>query len=309
MTHDSEPQRTADTDSGFWTPYANAPVHGTATADGTVDADARPSAVHADAAGWRPVVIEGGRGHAEPDAAAVDEDAEARTGTADADGFDAAVEDALAAAAPEIPSPPAPEPVEPEPVQAAPEAPAPAVEAPAAEPASAPQAPVEAAAAPDSTLRTPHPENAPAGAGVAGQVRTEAPETPHSTPQTAARVWSWRRAVSWLNVYEIVDQPLPPVRAVYHAAWDSVAARTGFDRATEIALVCGVGVPLSIAARLLDRTGHTKWRILGTSATAVLWTLAALTGPVDASTLAWWTVGGYWASTVIVIPAVIKATE
>lgn len=147
------------------------------------------------------------------------------------------------------------------------------------------------------------------GAADAGQVHTEAPETPHSTPQAVARVWSWRRAVAWLNVYEIVDQPLPPVRAVYHAAWDSVADRTGFDRATEIALVCGVGVPLSIAARLLDRTGHTKWRILGTSATAVLWTLAALTGPVDASTLAWWTVGGYWASTVIVIPAVIKATE
>jgi len=293
VTQDRTPQRDADMD-GFWTPYA----------------DARPSAVHADAAGWRPVVIEGGRGHAdEPQEDTSTADA-GPDGAVDADGFDAAVDEVLAFMAPTAAEPaPAPEPEPEAPAAVEPAAPVEVPAAPAPEPVSAPQAPPEAVVEPDSTLRTPHPENAPAGAADAGQDRTEAPETPHSTPAAAAQVWSWRRAVAWLNVYEIVDQPLAPVRAVYHAAWDSVAARTGFDRATEIALVCGVGVPLSIAARVLDRTGHTKWRLVGTSATALLWTLAALTGPVDASTLAWWTVLGYWVSTVIVIPAVIKATE
>jgi hypothetical protein len=305
VTQDREPQRTADAD-GFWTPYASDPVRGTVAP--TVDA--RPSAVHADA-GWSPVVIEGGRGRAdEPQADAALVDGESAGADGAGDDFESAVDDALAVAEPAAataePTPvPRPEP-DPEPAH---DSPAAAVEAPAPEPASAPQTPLAPPTGPESTLRTPHPGQAPTEAATPAQEPATAQETPHSTPQVGDRVWSWRAAVGWLNLHEVLDAPLPPVREIYHAAWDSVAARSGFDRATEIALVCGVGVPLSIVARVLDRTGHTKWRILGTSAIAVLWTLAALTGPVDVSTLAWWTVLGYWASTVIVIPAVIKATE
>jgi hypothetical protein len=115
--------------------------------------------------------------------------------------------------------------------------------------------------------------------------------------------------VGWLNLYQILDQPLPPIRAIYENAWASVAGRNGFDRFTEIVVVCGIGVPISIAARIVDAAGHSKWRLLGLASTAALWTAAALTAPVDTSTLAWWTVLGYWVSTVVFIPAVIKATE
>lgn len=295
-----QPQ-TGDADR-FWSPYAStSPVHDAPA----VDADARPSIVRAEA-GWEPVVIDGGRGRADDDAAG-DADAGATT---DADGFEAAVDDVFAALA-EPATAPVPQP-DPEPEEAPavePESPAAAPEQPAPEPVSAPQAPTTPVVEPDSTLRTPQPGEAPTEAATPGQGHTEAAETPHSTPPEGARVWSWRTAVGWLNLYQVLDQPLPPVREIYQSAWASVADRTGLDRVTEIAVVCGIGVPLSVAARIVDAAGHSKWRLLGLSATAVLWTLAAASAPVDASTLAWWTLAAYWASTVTVIPAVIKATQ
>jgi rhodanese-related sulfurtransferase len=294
-----------------WTPFGGDGVH----PERTPDADARPSTVRVDEPRWRPLVIEGGRGHADAaermprrasdDEAAVDVPNDA---DADADGFDAAVEDALAAAV--VDTPPAePEtaPAEVEPEDAAPEAApappaAPAPEQPDVVPPRAPQTAPAPAQEADSTPHTPHPAPAPAETPAPAQEPAAAAETPHSTP------WV-RNAVGWLNLYNILDQPLPPVRQIYQSAWDSVATRSGLDKATEIVFVCGVGVPLSIAARIVDAAGHSKWRLLGLSTTAALWTAAVLTAPVDASTIAWWTVFGYWASTIIVIPAVLKATE
>jgi hypothetical protein len=285
-----------------WTPFNGDDVH----TERTTDADARPSTVRADEPRWHPLVIEGGRGHADAaprtarraaDAAAVDVPEQA-----DADGFDAAVADAIAAAVVDAPPAEALVEVEPVTVPASPQVPAPAPEAPDVAPPRAPQAPPAPVQKANSTPHTPHPAPTPAETPAPAQEPAAAAETPHSTP------WV-RHAVGWLNLYEILDQPLPPVRQIYQSAWDSVAARSGFDKATEIVFVCGVGVPLSIAARIVDAAGHSKWRLLGLSATAALWTAAILTAPVDASTIAWWTVLGYWASTVIVIPAVLKATE
>jgi len=294
---------------GAWTPFIGDDVQ----PQRTPDADTCPSTVRVDEPRWHPLVIEGGRGHADAparmlrraaDNAAVDVPDEADVDTA-ADGFDAAVEDALAAAV--VDAPPAepetdPAEVEPETAPAPPAAPAPAPEQPAVKPPRATQTAPAPAQEADSTPHTPHPAPATAETPAPAQEPAAAAETPHSTP------WV-RNAVGWLNLYNILDQPLPPVRQIYQSAWDSVATRSGFDKATEIVFVCGVGVPLSIAARIVDAAGHSKWRLLGLSATAALWTAAALTAPVDASTIAWWTVFGYWASTVIVIPAVLKATE
>ncbi len=300
MTQDSRTQRTTDES---WSPFGGTPAK-----DRTPDD--RPSAVHADAPGWHPRVIEGGRGHAVGRATVVagGEDTDASTGDGlGVDVLDAAAADALAIldvppSAPEA----APVVVEPDPEPVtrvtAPEATAPAPEVPEAVPAVAPEVPAAPAqqATPHPTLHTP--DQATPETPAPAQAATETVETPHSTPK-------WRTAVGWLNLYQILDQPLPPIRAIYENAWASVAGRNGFDRFTEIVVVCGIGVPISIAARIVDAAGHSKWRLLGLASTAALWTAAALTAPVDTSTLAWWTVLGYWVSTVVFIPAVIKATE
>lgn len=309
MTQDRTPQRAVDVDAPGWSPFVE-PVHGTEEEDETVDA--RASTVHADAAGWHPVVIEGGRGHEDaPELDATVDEGAAPVAVEDGpavDVLDAAAADVLAifADAPPIPvvtqPESAPEPVEPDSEPAPEPAPEPVAEAPAPAPEVAPQAPVAPAqeATPHPALHTP--TQATTEAPAPAQETVEAAATPHSTPR-------WRTAVGWLNLYDILDQPLPPVREIYQTAWSSVDGRHGFDRATEVAFVCGIGVPLSIAARVVDTAGHSKWRLLGVAVTASLWTVAVLTAPVDASTLGWWTLAGYWLSTVTVIPAVIKATE
>lgn len=300
MTQDRTPQRTVDADTETWTPFGGA-VPGTAAVDETVDA--RPSTIHADAAGWRPVVIEGGRGREDAPGDTVDEDTATVPVADGVDVLDAATADALAI----LDAPAEPELVT---VEPAPEAAAqvPVAEAPTLTPEApaAPDAAVETPAAPFQAA-TPHPtlhtpDQATPEAPAPAQAAAETVETPHSTPK-------WRTAVGWLNLYDILDQPLPPIRAIYETAWASVAGRNGFDRFTEIVVVCGIGVPISIAARIVDAAGHSKWRLLGLAATGTLWTAAALTAPVDVSTLAWWTLLGYWVSTVVFIPAVIKATE
>lgn len=309
MTQDSRTQRTHAVD-GAWSPFDGRPIHETPSADGTVDE--RPSTVHADAAGWRPRIIEGGRGRTdapERDAAPVDEDTAPVLDGPGVDVLDAAAADALAILdVPPSPADPADTPVvvetapEPAAQAAVPEAPVLTPEAPATVPEVAPEAPAAPAqeATPHPTLHTP--AQATPETPAPAQAVTETVGTPHSTP-------NWRAAVGWLNLYQILDQPLPPIRAIYETAWSSVAGRNGFDRFTEIVIVCGIGVPISIAARIVDAAGHSKWRLLGLAATGALWTAAALTAPVDTSTLAWWTLLGYWVSTVAIIPAVIKATE
>lgn len=299
MTQDRTSQRTPAV-SESWSPFGGTPAK-----DGTRDADKRPPTVHADVAGWRPRIIEGGRGRLgapEQDTAQADEATAAVLDGPAVDVIAAAAADALAILdAPVEPVPVVAESAE-ETADSVPETPA----ITSAAPVVAPEAAVEAPTAP-AQEPTPHPtlhtpDQATPEAPAPAQSPAETVETPHSTPK-------WRTAVGWLNLYQILDQPLPPIRAIYETAWDSVAGRDGFDRFTEIVVVCGIGVPISIAARIVDAAGHSKWRLLGLAATAALWTAAALTAPVDTSTLAWWTLLGYWVSTVVFIPAVIKATE
>ncbi|MEU5157277.1 hypothetical protein [Glycomyces sp. NPDC021274] len=307
MTKDRMPQRTVDVDAEEWTPFGG-PVPGTAAVDETVDA--HPSTVHADAAGWNPRIIEGGRGRADApgqDDTADEDTAESMDGsgvdvldavTADVLGIlDASSADAPPAPAAVDPGPaaePTPEPVE--------ELPAPVVEVPAA----GPEAPVQAPAAPAQEA-TPHPTlHTPSQATPEAPAPVQSPagpaETPHSTP------W-WKTAVGWLNPYEVLDQPLPPVSAIYEGAWDSVTDRSGFDRATEIAWVYVIGMPVTVACYTLAAAVQRKMRGLGVAATVVLWITAANTATVDASVLWTWTAVGYWVSTAFVLPAVIQAKK
>jgi hypothetical protein len=306
VTQDRMPQRTVDVDAEEWSPFGG---HVRRTVDETVDADTRPSTVHADAAGWNPRIIEGGRGRADAPGRAdtADEDAEA-----DKDG---PIVDVLGAAAADVfevlgtvadePAPmtaaPATAPAEPLPAPVA-QAPAPARSAPVA----APDAAVEAPAAP-AQEPTPHPTlHTPAQATTEAPAPAQSPaaafETPHSTP------WL-RTAVGWLNPYEVLDQPLPPVSEIYTAAWDSATDRHGFDRATEIAWVYAIGMPVTVACYTLAAAVQHKMRGIGVAVSVLLWITAAGTAPVDASVLWTWTAIGYWVSTAFVLPAVIQAKK
>lgn len=303
MTQDRTPQRTAAVDES-WSPFAT--VHGTPSMDRTVDegadADARPSTVRADAAGWRPRIIEGGRGRTdsiEQDAAGSDENTATAGDGTDADVLDAAAADALAifdAPAAELAS----EAVNPGPAPATQPA-LPVEEAPAA-PEVAPQAPARPAQEADSTPHTPHPEQATPETPAPAQTATEAAETPHSTP------WL-RTAVGWLNPYEVLDRPLPPVSEIYEAARLSVADRSGFDQITELAWVYAIGMPVTVACYTLAAAVQRKWRGVGTATVVSLWVAAAETAPVDASLIWFWTAVGYWVSTALILPAVIKAKQ
>lgn len=310
MTQERTPAVDTDMD---WSPFGGVPVQGTSRTDGKVDTDARRSTVRADASGWNPRVIDGGRGHSDapvPDPVPADNAVVSAMGEdgPGVDVLDAAAADVLAIMDVPPTSEPVPAAVEPQPERKPevparlPEPPTAAPEAPAVALQAAPAAAPVPAHEPDSTPHTPHPDPDPTVSPAPAHSATGAAEAPHSTPR-------WRTAVGWLNLYDILDQPAPPIRDIYRSAWDSAAARNGADRFLDIVIVCGIGVPVSIAARILDAAGHSKGRLAGMSATAALWTVTAATAPVDASTLAWWTVAGYWVSTVIVIPAVIKATE
>lgn len=299
MNQDRTPQRTVDEDAE-WTPFGGA-VRETGDTEQTVDG--RPSTVHAAAAGWRPRVIDGGRGHADtalPDPARLDVDAATAVDGPSVDVLDAATEDALRIFdAPPAPVDPAPEAGK---SGAAPEATASVLTA----PATAPDATVEAPTAP-AQEPTPHPtlhtlDHATPEAPAPAQSVTEPAGTPHSTP------W-WKAAVGWLNPYEVLDQPLPPVSAIYTAAWDSVTDRSGLDRATEIAWVYVLGMPVTVACYTLAAAVQRKLRGLGVAATAVLWITAANTAPVDTSAVWTWTAIGYWASTAFVLPAIIQAKK
>lgn len=306
MTQDRTPQRTVDADAE-WTPFGGA-ARETGATERTVDADARPSTVHAASAGWRPRVIQGGRGH--EDEPGQDDTTDEDTSAAEdvdsprVDVLDAAAADALAifdAPAPVAPDA-APAAAEPEPEPAAAEATASVLTAPAAASDTAAEAPAAPAqeATPHPTLHTPDPATTEAPAQA--QSVTEPAETPHSTP------W-WKAAVGWLNPYEVLDQPLPPVSAIYETAWDSVTDRSGFDRATEIAWVYVLGMPVTVACYTLAAAAQQKMRGLGVAATVVLWTTAANTAPVDTTVLWAWTVVGYWLSTALVLPVLIQAKK
>lgn len=305
MKHDGTQQWTVDEDAAEWTPFGGA-VHETDTAERR-DADARPSTVHAASAGWRPRVIEGGRGHEDEPSQDDTTDDEDTTATEAVDGSSVDVLDAAAADVFGILDAPAPAAsaaatVKPEPEPAVTEATASVLTAPTAAPAAAAEAPAAPAqeATPHPTLHTPPHANPKAPAPAQGVA--EPAETPHSTP------W-WRSAVGWLNPYGVLDQPLPPVSAIYEAAWDSVTDRSGFDRATEIAWVYVLGMPVTVACYTLAAAVQRKMRGLGVAVTVVLWTTAANTAPVDASVLWTWTVAGYWLSTALVLPAVIQAKK
>lgn len=306
MTQDSRTQRTPAVDTGAWSPFDGRPVDGTPSTDGTENADTRPSTVRADAAGWHPVVIEGGRGHAD-----VPEVDEGGTDTAAEDAgmdvLDAAAADALAIF--DAPADPVPEVDEPEPALAAQpapapveEAPAPAPQAPTAAPEPATQAPVAPAHEADSTPHTPHPAQTDTVTPAPAHSPAEAAETPHSTP------WI-RTAVGWLNPYEVLDRPLPPVSAIYDAARASVADRSGPDKATELVWVYAIGMPVTVACYTLAAAVQRKWRGIGVAITVLLWIAAAGTAPVDASIVWFWTAVGYWVSTAFVLPAVIQAKK
>lgn len=301
MTQERTPAMDTDAD---WSPFGAVPVHGTSRTDGKADTDARRSAVRADASGWNPRVIDGGRGHedaAEQDTAMVDEDVPVDVPAVDV--LDAAATDALAMLAPAVAAPePAPAAVEPKPAPA--EIPAPAVEAatPAAAPETAPKTAPAPASEADSTPHTPHPGQAPTAAPAPAQSHEPTAETPHSTP--------WVRvAVGWLNPYEILDRPLPSVSEIYDAARTSVADRSGLDRATELAWVYGIGMPITVASYTLAAAVQRKWRGLGVTATVLLWITAADTAPVDASLIWFWTAIGYWVSTAFILPALIQAKK
>jgi len=302
MTQDRTPQRTVDVDAESWSPFGG-PVP-----DGTVDADAQPSTVRVDVPSWRPRVIEGGRGHKEAstlDPAPVDEDAASAPGedAPSVDVLDAAAADALAVLndpAPTNPAAPAePEhsatPAAPEPVEEAPQAPATA-------PESAPQAPAVPAqeATPHPTLHTP--AQATPETPAPAQEPVEDSDTPHSTP------WL-RTAVGWLNPYDVLDQPLPPVSAIYDAAGASVADRSGFDRVTEIGWTYAIGMPITVACYTIAAAVQHKMRGIGVALTVLLWIAAANTAPVDESIVWFWTAVGYWVSTALVLPAIIQAKK
>lgn len=272
----------------------------------------RPSTVRPDATGWRPVVIEGGRGR--PDATVQDTTQPAADNAEVGDSSSVDVLDAVAADALAIlDAPPTaestPEVVEPEPALAtktapAPveEAPAPAPVAPAEAPEAAPQVPVAPAQepTPHPTLHTP--DQATPEAPAPAQRPVEAAEIPHSTP------WL-RTAVGWLNPYEVLDRPLPPVSEIYDAARTSVADRSGPDKATELVWVYAIGMPVTVACYTLAAAVQRKWRGLGTSTIVALWIAAANTAPVDTSIVWFWTAVGYWVSTAFVLPAVIQAKK
>lgn len=295
MTQDRT-QRTVDEDAE-WTPFGGA-VRETGSAERTVDADARPSTVHAASAGWRPRVIEGGRGH---------EDKPGQDGTSDTsaaedvdgsgvDLLDAVTADVLGILdAPVDAAPEAPAAVEPEPAPAVPEAAAEVITAPAAVPGAPAQEPT-----PHPTLHTPG--QATPKPPAPAQSDAEAAETPHSTP------WL-RTAVGWLNPYDILDQPLPPVSAIYEAAATTVTDRSGFDRVTEIGWVYAIGMPVTVACYTLAAAVQHKARGIGVGLTVLAWVLAADAAPVDTSVIWWWTALGYWVSTVFILPAVIQAKK
>jgi hypothetical protein len=115
--------------------------------------------------------------------------------------------------------------------------------------------------------------------------------------------------VGWLNPYDVLDQPLPPVSAIYAAAWDSVTGRSGWDRATEIGWVYAIGMPVTVACYTLAAAVQRKWRGLGVAVTVLLWITAADTAPGDAYLIWTWTAIGYWLSTALVLPAVIQAKK
>lgn len=291
MTQDSRTQRTAAA-NGTWSPFD---VDGTPSTDGAVDADVRPSTVRADASGWRPVVIEGGRGQAHPD-----EDTTVDGSSVDV--LDAAAADALAILdAPPNPAEPDPSPVEPAPV-VEPE-PAQATSTPAPETVTeTPKGPVAPAQEADSTPHTPHPAQTHSETPAPAHSPAQAAETPHSTP------WL-RTAVGWLNPYDILDQPLPPVSAIYEAASTTVTNRNGFDRITEIGWVYAIGMPITVACYTLAAAVQHKARGIGVGLTVLAWVLAADAAPVDASVIWWWTAVGYWVSTALILPAVIQAKK
>ena len=311
MTQDRKPQRTVDMYAEEWTPFGGSVR---AAVDETQKTDERPSTVHADAAGWHPRIIEGGRGRVDTPvqgATLVDEDTEpvlAEDGPG-VDVLDAAMADALAI----LEAPPtaaeteaAPVEIEPTPEPAAPaaalEAPASVLDAVAAAPEAAVQAPAAPAqeATPHPTLHTP--TQAAPEAFAPAQAGSEAVETPHSTP------W-WKAAVGWLNPYEVLDQPLPPVSAIYEAAHSSVVGRNGFDQVTEIGWVYAIGMPITVACYTLAAAVQHKMRGIGVALTVLLWITAASTAPVDASIVWFWTAAGYWVSTALILPAVIQAKK